>query len=38
MGSEIRPSPIAGHWYSSNPVVLAKELDDYITNANNSNH
>ena len=33
MGSEIRPSPIAGHWYSSNPVVLAKELDGYITNA-----
>lgn len=33
MGSEIRPSPIAGHWYSSNPVVLAKELDNYITNA-----
>jgi AmmeMemoRadiSam system protein B len=33
MGSEIRPSPIAGHWYSSNPVVLAKELDSYISNA-----
>ncbi len=35
MGSDIRPSPIAGHWYSSNPVSLARELDRYISKANN---
>jgi MEMO1 family protein len=35
MGSEIRPSPIAGHWYSSNPVSLARELDNYISKAKN---
>jgi AmmeMemoRadiSam system protein B len=34
MGSDIRPSPIAGHWYSSNPVSLARELDNYISKAN----
>jgi AmmeMemoRadiSam system protein B len=36
MGSEIRPSPIAGHWYSSNQVSLARELDSYISKANNT--
>lgn len=33
MGSDIRPSPIAGQWYSSDPTVLSVELDGYLNNA-----
>lgn len=29
----IRPSPIAGTWYSDNPKELAQTVDTYITNA-----
>ena len=32
--SDIRPSPIAGMWYTSDPKRLAKEIDDYIAAAN----
>lgn len=28
--TDIRPSPIAGQWYSSNPEQLAAEIDSYI--------
>jgi AmmeMemoRadiSam system protein B len=31
----IRPSPIAGLWYSSDPRKLALEIDNYINNAVN---
>lgn len=31
----IRPSPIAGLWYSSDPKKLAFEIDNYIDNADN---
>ncbi|MFN2160239.1 MAG: AmmeMemoRadiSam system protein B [Anaerolineales bacterium] len=31
--TDIRPSPIAGQWYSSDPRVLASEVDGYINNA-----
>ena len=31
---DIRPSPIAGTWYSGNPGDLAKQLDGFIQNAN----
>ncbi len=30
---DVRPSPIAGTWYDSNPVRLAEEVDGYIENA-----
>lgn len=30
---EIRPSPIAGTWYSSNPQVLAEQIDGFVDNA-----
>ena len=30
---DIRPSPIAGKWYSGDPVQLAKEVDEYINSA-----
>lgn len=33
MDNEIRPSPIAGQWYSSNPTKLGAELDGYISEA-----
>jgi hypothetical protein len=29
-GENVRPSPIAGHWYSANPRQLAAEIDRYI--------
>ena len=32
--SDIRPSPIAGTWYSSNPQQLGAMVDRYIENAN----
>lgn len=28
--NEIRPSPIAGHWYSGNPGVLKEEITHYL--------
>ncbi len=31
---DIRPSPIAGTWYSGNPGDLAKQLDGFIHSAN----
>ena len=31
--SDVRPSPIAGMWYTSDPKRLAKEIDDYIAAA-----
>jgi hypothetical protein len=30
----VRPSPIAGHWYSANPRHLASEIDRYLDAAN----
>ena len=33
MGSDIRPSPIAGQWYSSDPAELRLELDGYLSAA-----
>lgn len=32
--NEIRPSPIAGHWYSANPNVLRDEIQSYLNKAN----
>ncbi len=29
----VRPSPIAGHWYSSNPAQLRKEIEGYLKSA-----
>lgn len=29
----VRPSPIAGHWYSSNPAQLRKEIEGYLNSA-----
>jgi MEMO1 family protein len=31
--TNIRPSPIAGLWYSDNPQRLSREVDDYINRA-----
>jgi hypothetical protein len=31
--STVRPSPIAGTWYSGNPNVLRKEIESYLHNA-----
>jgi AmmeMemoRadiSam system protein B len=31
---EIRPSPIAGYWYSANPKVLRDEIQSYLNKAN----
>jgi hypothetical protein len=31
--SEIRPSPIAGTWYTANPDRLAQQMDEFIRNA-----
>ena len=31
--AEIRPSPIAGTWYSSNPEKLAEQIDDFLFRA-----
>ncbi|NPV85408.1 MAG: AmmeMemoRadiSam system protein B [Anaerolineae bacterium] len=31
--SDVRPSPIAGRWYSGNRDVLAREVDEYIESA-----
>jgi AmmeMemoRadiSam system protein B len=32
--NEIRPSPIAGHWYSANPNVLREEIQSYLNKVN----
>jgi MEMO1 family protein len=32
-GQSVRPSPIAGQWYSSDPRRLAAQVDQYIQNA-----
>ncbi len=31
--AEIRPSPIAGTWYNSNPEKLAEQIDDFLSKA-----
>jgi AmmeMemoRadiSam system protein B len=31
--SEVRPSPIAGHWYSANPRALSESIDGYLAAA-----
>lgn len=31
--TETRPSPIAGHWYSSNAQVLRTEINNFLNNA-----
>jgi MEMO1 family protein len=31
--SSIRPSPIAGSWYSNNPDDLSREINEYLKNA-----
>jgi AmmeMemoRadiSam system protein B len=31
---DVRPSPIAGSWYPSNPVRLRREIDRYLEQAN----
>ncbi len=33
MVTPVRPSPIAGSWYPSNPVVLSSEIQNYIEQA-----
>jgi len=30
MKSDVRPSPIAGQWYTANPVRLAESVDSYL--------
>ena len=32
-GLDVRPSPIAGTWYSGDPVHLAQEVDEFIATA-----
>ena len=32
--TDLRPSPIAGTWYSNNPVRLSAEIDRYMAEAN----
>ncbi len=34
--TDLRPSPIAGQWYSSDPVILTQSIDDYIASAGES--
>lgn len=34
----VRPSPIAGTWYSGNPDVLRKEIDGYLSHADPCKH
>jgi len=34
--TDIRPSPIAGRWYTSDPLGLAEEIDTYIDDAETS--
>jgi AmmeMemoRadiSam system protein B len=30
---DVRPSPIAGHWYEGNPEILANNVDEYLADA-----
>lgn len=30
---DVRPSPIAGRWYESNPTRLARQIDEYLDSA-----
>src|SRR5512138_2990458 len=30
---DVRPSPIAGHWYEGNPETLANNVDEYLADA-----
>ncbi len=34
---EVRPSPIAGMWYSSDAASLSRQIDDYLTRAQHRN-
>jgi AmmeMemoRadiSam system protein B len=31
--SDLRPSPIAGSWYTKDPVKLSQQIDDYLADA-----
>ena len=33
MALDVRPSPLAGHWYDSDPEVLARSVDRYLDSA-----
>jgi AmmeMemoRadiSam system protein B len=33
MGTDLRPSPIAGHWYEGDPKVLARAVDGHLDRA-----
>ena len=33
MAFDVRPSPLAGHWYDSDPEVLARSVDGYLDSA-----
>jgi MEMO1 family protein len=33
MALNVRPSPLAGHWYDSDPEVLARSVDGYLDSA-----
>jgi MEMO1 family protein len=33
MALNVRPSPLAGHWYDSDPEVLARSVDGYLGSA-----
>jgi MEMO1 family protein len=33
MALDVRPSPLAGHWYDSDPDVLARKVDEYLDSA-----
>jgi AmmeMemoRadiSam system protein B len=33
MGTDLRPSPIAGHWYEGDPKVLARAVDSHLDRA-----
>jgi len=33
MALDVRPSPLAGHWYDSDPEVLARSVDGYLDSA-----
>ena len=33
MALDVRPSPLAGHWYDSDPEILARSVDGYLDSA-----
>ena len=33
MALNVRPSPLAGHWYDSDPEILARSVDGYLDSA-----